>query len=195
MELPRRRFSSAKQDAGGWTHQSVDLSAWKGQTVTLSFNLQQDAGQPNRALYLDDVTLGSAHPDAWAQLSGQSGAAPGDMVEYVLYYGKPGRRDGGQRLAYHHPAGRPDLSGCYPSPRFCERAGTDLEFGCHPAAQCAVYYPYPGGPGSQGCLGLNLSIHFQIAATPVELELANNLAEVKLLAGWQVFMPVVARMP
>lgn len=41
-----------------WEHQSVDLSAWAGQTVTLNFALHQAAGGTLAELNLDEVSLG-----------------------------------------------------------------------------------------------------------------------------------------
>lgn len=41
-----------------WAHQSVDLSAWAGQTVTLNFALHQATGGTLAELDLDEVSLG-----------------------------------------------------------------------------------------------------------------------------------------
>jgi hypothetical protein len=46
----------------GWTHRWFDLSAWSGQTVTVTFVVNQGA------VYLDDVSIGSAYTDAWASI-------------------------------------------------------------------------------------------------------------------------------
>ena len=42
-----------------WSQQSLDLTAWRGQTVTLSFELQQAAGDFYQTLLVDNVTVGS----------------------------------------------------------------------------------------------------------------------------------------
>lgn len=42
-----------------WTTTALDLSAWTGQTVSVTLALRQQAGEPVAHLYLDDVVLGS----------------------------------------------------------------------------------------------------------------------------------------
>jgi hypothetical protein len=47
------------QTAGTWQHGWADLSAWAGQTVTLTFRYRQAAGEPLSTLLLDEVYLGT----------------------------------------------------------------------------------------------------------------------------------------
>jgi bacillopeptidase F (M6 metalloprotease family) len=46
-------------NSGAWTQLSADLSAYKGQTITLWFNVHLDGSSPadDTWMYLDDVTL------------------------------------------------------------------------------------------------------------------------------------------
>jgi bacillopeptidase F (M6 metalloprotease family) len=48
-------------NSGTWTHVTTDLSAFRGQTVTLWFNVHLDGAVPtdNSWIYLDDVTVTS----------------------------------------------------------------------------------------------------------------------------------------
>jgi len=73
----------------GWEHSWVDLSAWVGQTVTVTFNMHQVAGRPVAGAFLDEVTLGSTQPDVWVGGSSNKGL-PGEMVTYALTYGNGG---------------------------------------------------------------------------------------------------------
>ena len=74
-----------------WTHKFFDLSAWSGETITLTFRLDQDSGEPVTWATVDEVTVGSALPDLWVQKkSKDAGALPGDSVNYEITYGNQG---------------------------------------------------------------------------------------------------------
>ncbi len=81
---------SSNLKATDWTHQWLDLSTWKGQTVTLTFTTRQEAGNPLVGVYLDEVSLGSAYPNVWTQVSGPASAPPGAQIQYRLHYGNQG---------------------------------------------------------------------------------------------------------
>lgn len=76
-----------------WTQYWIDMTAWQGQTVTVSFELSQDADDPAMQLWLDDVTLGSAYSDIWVQGNGPSSAKPGEQVVYNVRFGNRGGVD------------------------------------------------------------------------------------------------------
>jgi len=76
-------------DTDGWAFKTYDMSPWKGQTVTLSFRANQVAGAKPTYALLDDVTLGSAHPDLWAFLPALQGR-PGDTVQTTFTLGNRG---------------------------------------------------------------------------------------------------------
>ena len=48
--------------APGWSHAWVDLSAWAGQAITVSFRLQQAAAEPQAHLLLDNLSLAGWAP-------------------------------------------------------------------------------------------------------------------------------------
>ncbi len=74
-----------------WTHRWFDLTPWAGQTITLTFNVHNEAGIPCTWAYLDEVTIGSAYPDLWISKSGAPAAAlPGEPVVYTIAYGNQG---------------------------------------------------------------------------------------------------------
>jgi len=72
-----------------WEHAWLDLSAWKGQTITLNLKLHKENGQTNVWLYLDDVSLGSALPDVWVDLPSAESLV-GDTFVYNISYGNRG---------------------------------------------------------------------------------------------------------
>ncbi len=73
-------------NATAWTHQWLDFSAWKGQTITVTFMLHDTEDLPVSA-YLDEVTLGSGYPDTWVQLANPTVTHLGSTVTYQLTYG------------------------------------------------------------------------------------------------------------
>ena len=68
---------STRTDTDGWAHQWIDMEPWQGQTMTLTFQLDQVAGMPAVTAYLDEVTLGNAYPDTWIALDAPTSVPPG----------------------------------------------------------------------------------------------------------------------
>lgn len=87
-----------------WTAQSVDLTPWAGQAISLTFHLEQAANAPLAWAYLDDVTLGSAHPDVWVAVNDAIGLRH-EQIEQTLTYGnRGGAAAAGILLTYTLPA-------------------------------------------------------------------------------------------
>ena len=75
-----------------WEHFWFDLTPWSGQLITLTFQLTENAGFPPANALLDEVTLGSAHPDLWVDLSSDVlSAIPGEQFNFQLEYGNRGQ--------------------------------------------------------------------------------------------------------
>ena len=72
-----------------WSAQSIDLTPWLGQAISLTFRLEQVADAPLAWAYLDGVTIGAAHPDVWVSASDASGLR-GEQVVHTLTYGNRG---------------------------------------------------------------------------------------------------------
>jgi Tol biopolymer transport system component len=71
-----------------WSHAWVDMSPWAGETVTVTFQLNQQIGDPYVQLALDDISLGSAYPDAWVEIeSDMTNALRNDSVDFHITYG------------------------------------------------------------------------------------------------------------
>jgi Tol biopolymer transport system component len=88
----------------GWEHSWADLSAWAGETVSITFRLNQVVNEPWVWAYLDEVTLGSAYPDLWVQIN-DSISSPGEQVALNLTYGnRSGTNSDNNVLTYTLPA-------------------------------------------------------------------------------------------
>ena len=82
---------STSTNTAGWAHGWADLTPWAGQTITLTFNVHNEAGTPVTWAYLDEVTLGSAYPNLWVQKTGDNTVPPGGgPVRYTITYGNLG---------------------------------------------------------------------------------------------------------
>ncbi len=74
-----------------WSHQWLDVSAWAGQTVTVTFDITQSPGAPSTWAEIDDVTLGSsAYPDLWLAPVPPQSPARGQSLRLNIPYGNAG---------------------------------------------------------------------------------------------------------
>ncbi len=74
----------------GWTHYWADVSAWKGQTITLTFEMSRQPGDMDALVLLDQVHLGSVYPDVWTRIDAPRGASPGRVIPIRIQYGNRG---------------------------------------------------------------------------------------------------------
>ncbi|MBU1879347.1 MAG: DUF11 domain-containing protein [Chloroflexi bacterium] len=81
---------SANANTDGWTHGWADMTPWAGQTITLTFNVHNEAGAPRTWAYLDEVSLGSAYPNLWVSKTSSTAPPGGGPVRYTLTYGNLG---------------------------------------------------------------------------------------------------------
>jgi hypothetical protein len=71
-----------------WSHAWADMSPWVGKIVTVTFQLNQQVGDPYVQLALDDISLGSAYPDTWVDIdSSVANALRNDSVDFRITYG------------------------------------------------------------------------------------------------------------
>jgi len=84
-------ITTNKVTSADWRLNWIDMTPWLGQDVLITFELRQAVGDPPPLIYLDDISLGSAHPDLWVELAAESTAAlPGDIVPIKLDYSNHG---------------------------------------------------------------------------------------------------------
>jgi TolB protein len=79
----------ATSDAASWQHVWYDMSAWVGQTVTLSFTFTEAANTAVSHAAIDEVTLGTSYPDVWITNDHTNGAV-GEHVTHTIAYGNQG---------------------------------------------------------------------------------------------------------
>jgi TolB protein len=174
-----------------WTFQSLDLSAWRGQTVTLEFRTHQVAGgMPVRAL-VDDVSLGSAYSDSWVSAFDTRGH-PGDEVTYILNCGNRGGA-----IAYHSQMTvelPPDLTfvSAEPAPT-SQTPVLTWDLGNLPAKNGACSVRLTTKIGPTVTIPKSLISQVKLTTDTNELELENNLKQVVVLVASFNYLPTVGR--
>ena len=183
---------STETDNAGWTHRWFDLQSWAGQTVTLTFTLHQVAGQQSSWACLDEVTVGSAHPDTWVNHSGLGTVAPGQQIVDVIGYGNRGGvgASNGQ-VTMQLPLGLTFVSADPPpselSPALRWDVG-DLAAQGDPHMISATLQVLPSVPAAT-----TLTITAAITSDTAELERVNNSDQTSVSIVHRMHVPVVAR--
>ncbi|MBN1537615.1 MAG: PD40 domain-containing protein [Anaerolineales bacterium] len=77
-------------DSSDWNHRWFDMSAWRGQNITITFQLHEDENTIPAWVYLDEVSLGSIYPDVWIEMNSPSDAYREDTIVYSIIYGNRG---------------------------------------------------------------------------------------------------------
>jgi Tol biopolymer transport system component len=81
---------SETTSANTWKHRWVDLTPWAGRGGNLRFRVVEADGGGHAWAYIDEVSVGSAHPDTWVRITGQRAALPGGQLVQELIYGNRG---------------------------------------------------------------------------------------------------------
>ncbi|MCI0576533.1 MAG: hypothetical protein L0332_06220 [Chloroflexi bacterium] len=175
----------------GWAHGRADLSSWSGQSVTLTFRLEQAANAPLAWAYLDEVSLGSTYPDLWVQ-GANAAALPGEQVTFLLTYGnRGGAAAGGTLITGTLPAGLTFVSASPPpvatSPNLVWNVG-NLPAGSGPLTIAVTVMVNASVPPFT-----NLTIPFTIGQAGPELETANNSVAVIVFASRRIYLPLIFR--
>lgn len=173
-----------------WRPISVDLSDWLGQTVTLTFKLDQAQAAPVAWLYLDQVTLGSTYPDVWV-VGDYVNALPGEEARLTLTYSNRGGAAAvGVQLTYTLPANVSFVSANIPpittSPPVWNLG--DLPAKGESAVLELVVAVSPDAPSFADLLGTAV-----IGASTPELELVNNSAQTVIRTERHLYLPTLFR--
>ena len=172
-----------------WSLGWVDMTPWRGKTVSVTFAVEQPADQPAAQLWLDSVTLGSAAPQTWAAFDAPSQTQPGQTFAATLRFGNRGAVAADQAvLTLTLPPGI-TLASATPPPV----AGQPIRWALGDLAVGATGDPItltlvvgPGAPlGSTPLLRAALS-----SATP-EVEMGDNQPARPIFIGWQAYFPHV----
>ncbi len=184
---------STNEYTQNWTHNWVDLSPWIGQTVTVSFEVQQAAGVPYAWVLMDDVSIGAAHPDVWLRKTAlPPSALPGESVVFTLAYGNSGLAPAASvRITDTLPAELAFVSASLPPVTITP----------------ALVWNLPGVPASSGPYTIqvtttltssvpmwsNLMNTASISLVGGELEGWNNLVQERVFAGKLIYIPLAQR--
>lgn len=184
---------STSTNTSDWTHAWSDLSPWISQTITLNFNVHEEAGYPYAWAYLDEVTVGSAHPDIWVSAAGEPPAAlPGETVVYEISYGNRGAVDAvSGTLTATLPAGLTFVSASQP----VTPTGSTLvwEVGELAAASQGETIYITATVNGAAISGSELAVSAEISSQTSELETANNTAQAAIYVGKRIYLPLLQR--
>jgi uncharacterized repeat protein (TIGR01451 family) len=187
----RSQIFSAAEATSDWTFTWADLSPWAGQTVTVTFSLTSVADYVPTTVLLDEVSLGSAYPDLWAETVPKVWGAPGAVLAYRLAYGNRGSVPSvGAVLTHTLPAGL-TFVGAEPAPSLVDGslvwALGDLASGASGEVQVAVALPPDAAPG------IPFTATVRIGSAAPEAHLANNEREVAFQAAYRHPLPLLLR--
>ena len=172
----------------GWAarHYWVDLSGHVGQSVAITFRLNQAANRPKAWAAVDDVSLGAAHGDVWVR--GQGGSvSPGRTIAHNLMAGnRGGVAAGGATLTYTLP---PELRfvSADPAPTTTNPLRWNLgTLSPGAAVTIRVTVAVDGAAKPSGTL-----VATAAGALTNELEMDNNTVEIITRVESRLFAPVV----
>ena len=183
---------SATTGTNAWTHQWADLTSWAGRSVTLRFRVSEPAGASHAWAYIDEVIVGSAHPDTWGHLSGHRAASPGSQLVQDFTYGNRGgvTASNGYATLQLPPellfvSADPPPSATAPELRWdvgdlAARSDTKI---IHVTLQVAP----------SAALGTTVLATASIASDTAEIEQANNTARTATFIGHTIYLPLIAR--
>ncbi len=182
---------STNVHAGAWQHTWADLTPWAGQTVTIRFRLIQVAGGARASAHIDEVSVGSAHPDTWVGLSSQSAAPPGGTAVLTIGFGNRGGVGAeNARVALQLP---PELAFVSADPPPSTTA-PELRWDAGSlAAQSAGAIYVTVRVEDTTARGTTVTSAVAIASDTVELEEGNNTAEGTTYIGYQTRLPIIHR--
>jgi len=182
---------STSASTPGWAHAWADMSPWAGQTITLTFNVHNEAGAPATWAYLDEVSLGSAYPNLWVSKTSSTVPPGGGPVRYTLTYGNLGGVPAQDvRITDTLPAGLAFLSASVPPTSTAPLVWNvgDLAAGAGPYTIIVTATVAAGTPA-----WTTLVNTVTIGAATPEIERDNNTAVAPVFVGYRLYLPLVAK--
>ena len=186
---------TAEQFEGAWRHAWVDMSRWKGQTVTVAFDVSQQAGSAGSRAFVDDVSLGTgAYPDLWTTAPAVAPRPNDARIAFDIFYGNRGEataRD--TRVTVTLPAGAAFISADPPpSGRQGDQAWWDIAELPPMTGPLSIHLTTAMPAGAAA--GDILSGVAAISTSSTELDAGDNQAEVLIfVGGWQGHLPLLMR--
>ncbi|HRQ39158.1 MAG TPA: hypothetical protein PLD25_14705 [Chloroflexota bacterium] len=175
-----------------WTHYWADMSAWAGQTVTVEFRLTQVSGDLRVQAAIDDVTLGSAHPDTWVRGNGPGSALPGETVVLRLEYGNNGRVPAtAAELALTWPAALTFVSASITPTVAADTLTWDVGDLAAEAAPATVLITATVDPATPFWQTIHLPV--SLTSPTAEVEQQNNQAVISVLIAHRLYLPIIVK--
>ncbi|MFN8595746.1 MAG: hypothetical protein U0559_06145 [Anaerolineae bacterium] len=176
-----------------WTHRWFDLSAWAGQTVTVTFKVDQgDTDAARGAIYLDDVSLGSANADVWTTIKTPATSPRGTQVTYEVTYGnRGGAPSDGTFITATLPADLIDIQASLPP--LTNTSSLVWDVGSLPAKSDSYTLLITATVAPTATSFSTLISQVVIEPTGTELEKFNNSAMTESYIGWRTYLPVIRR--
>lgn len=172
-----------------WQHASLDVSPWLGETITLTLEAAWEEGQTPIAAWVDDLTLGSAHPDLALTMNGATNALPGGEVTYNLLVRNQGGPEAvASELNLQLPAGLSFVSAT-PAP---DVVGTTVVWQLGDLAggeQVAISLTLAVKPNVS--LLTSLTVEASVDSASEELQRYNNEVQKSLSVAYPAVLPVV----
>lgn len=184
-------FTTAASTNAAWTHVWRDVSAWSGQAVTLTFQLDPVSGVGRARLLLDEVNLGSIPADTWltAQTVGQ--APPGGQIVIEAVYGNHGTGVApGAVLTATLPDGLTFVS-ADPAPNSTSPLLWQLPDMAPGAGPFTIQITATIAPEQPAFTVLTATLG--LTATTVESDLFNNMWQGWIFVGYRAFSPLTTR--
>ena len=175
-----------------WKSDWIDMSPWSGETVSITFMLEQTDDAPLIELFLDNVSLGSTYPDITLKAAGSQSALPGEQVVYYLDYGNIGSIEAENALITLTLPSEVTFITSTISPISIEPlawAVGDLPANSWPMATIVITTNIKE-PNSLGGI---LNFHFEIVSNSQEIELQNNVVEKDLFIGHLTYLPFISK--
>jgi uncharacterized repeat protein (TIGR01451 family) len=175
-----------------WRQHWLDMRPWSGQMVTVTFTLNQGAGDPYLRLYLDDVSLGSTYPDVMVAPANSPTALPGETVTFQLTFGNQGSVPAdGSVLTVTLPAELSYVSASLPPIATTPSLVWDLgNLGAN-SGSSTILLTVAVSPSAVPLS--NLTTMLTISTAAPEVETANNSYMVKTLVGGRLYLPMMVR--
>ncbi len=183
---------SATTGSDTWEYQWVDLTPWAGRSVTLRFRVIEVAGGARAWATIDEVTVGSAHPDIWVSQPAWQAAPPGRSFESTLVYGnRGGVAASSGRVTLQLPAELSFVSADPPPSATTPDLRWDV--GALPAQSGPQTIRVTLQVAASAAGGTTVTTTARITSDTTELEQANNTAAGSVFIGSIRYMPVIMR--
>ena len=185
-------FSSSIANSPIWTHDWVDVSAWRGQTVTVTLATRQPAGLARGWVYLDEVTLGSAYPDLWIQGCKPLFVGPDQEFSCAIALGNRSDIDAANGILTMTLPAELEQVTFNPAPTTMVPHPT-WELGSLSADGSPITVIMTATVVHDAPLFAKLPVEFSLSSQTPEQERWNNQTEFEVIVGYRTLLPVLAR--